>query len=438
MTLYNLVSMAGMILLLGTAWLFSANKRIVNWRVIIWGTGLQLLIAFFIFTVPAGAKLFLFLNDLVITLLGTASEGSRFVFGRLALPPGAVAENGETSLGFILAFQGLAGVVFFAALVAILYHTGIIPKIIRGFAWVFTRLMRVSGAESLCASSNIFVGIESTLTVKPHLERMTRSELMTVLTAGMATVASNILAMYVAMLSDVFPSIAGHLMSASLLSAPAALVMAKIILPETGSPETLGLHVTPHYEREDNLLSAIIAGANSGVKLIAGIAALLIAVVGLVALADLILATAGEGIHRLFHVEFDWSLKGLLGLLFYPFTLILGIPPADAVEISRIIGERAVVTEIAAYQDLAALIKSGSLEQTRSAVICTYALCGFAHVASLAIFTGGLAALIPGRTKDISVIGPRALLAATLACLMTACMAGIFYTDNSILLSGGM
>jgi CNT family concentrative nucleoside transporter len=436
MDMYNFVSFSGIFILMAFAWLLSSDKKNMNWKVITWGIGLQILIALFIFVVPAGAKVFLFLNDVAITILNSASAGARFLFGRLALGPGQVNEAGEASLGFILAFQAFPTIIFFSALIAILYFLNIMSYIVRGFAWVFTKLMRISGAESVVAASNIFVGIESALTVKPHLNKMTRSELCTVLTVGMATVASNVLALYVFSLKAQFPTIAGHLISASLLSAPAALAMSKIILPESGKPETLGAHIHPHYKREKNFFEAIINGANSGVKMIVGIAALLIAVLGLVALVDLFLTGLGGKINSLFCLQIDWSLKGLLGYLFYPFTLVLGVPPSDAGIISKIIGGRAIVTEVAAYRDLAAVLANNLLQHPRSAVITTYALCGFAHLASMAIFVGGISALAPEKTRTIAEVAPRALIAATLACLLTACVAGTFFMKGSVILGG--
>lgn len=294
--------------------------------------------------------------------------------------------------------------------------------------------MRISGAESLATASNIFVGVEANLTVKPYLSKMTQSEMCTVLTAGMATIASNVLALYVFSLKDVFPTIAGHLVSASLLSAPAALVMSKVILPEGEAPETLGVHVKPFYERENSLFEAIINGANAGVKMIVGIVALLIAVLGLVALVDLGLAALGAKVNLLFGFEGQWSLKAICGYIFYPFTIILGVPPSDVGTVSKIIGERLIVTEVVAYNDLAAALKQNLLQHPRSAVITTYALCGFAHLASMAIFVGGVCALAPERTRNIGAVAIRALLAATLACLLTACVAGTFFTEGSILL----
>ncbi len=434
MGIYNLVSFAGMFVLIGFAWILSSDKRNMNFRVIGWGIGLQILIALFIFNVPAGEKLFLIVNDVVVKILDSASAGIKFVFGPLALAPGQINEAGEKSIGFILAFQAFPTIIFFSALIAILYYLGVMPLIIRGFAYVFTKLMKISGAESLVAASNIFVGIESTLTVKPYLARMTGSEMCTILTVGMATIASSVLALYVLSLQSVFPTIAGHLVSASLLSAPAALVMSKIILPEKESPETLGINIQPFYEKEKSLFEAIINGANAGVKMIVGIVALLIAVLGLVALVDMLLSALGTRVNLLFGLEGQWSLKVLFGYIFYPFTLILGIPLSDAGLISKIIGERLIVTEVVAYKDLAIALEENLLQHERSAVIATYALCGFAHLASMAIFVGGVCALAPERTRNIGGIALRALLAATLACLLTACVAGTFFTKGSILL----
>lgn len=436
MSTYNLISFFGYFILIGIAWLFSSNRKIVNLRVIVWGTVLQFIFAFMVFVFPPGVSFFLILNDLVVKVMGSATAGAQFVFGKLALPPGAVGASGEESMGFFFAFQGLPTIIFFSALISILYHYGIMQRLIRAFAYVFARLMRISGAESLCAASSIFVGVESTLTIRPHLRAMTRSELTTVLTAGMATVASNVLAVYVFSLRSVFPTIAGHLISASFLSAPAAIIMSKIIVPETEAPETLGKHIQPADSRDPNLFEAIIVGANAGVKLIVGIVALLIAVLGLAALADLFLTGAGGRINSLFGLGIDWSLKGLMGYVFYPLTLIIGVPLSDAGVISRIIGERAIITELAAYQDLAAVMKNGLLSDPRSAVICAYALCGFAHVASLAIFIGGVSAIAPTTTGTLSRVGLRALFAATMACLMTACLAGTFFTKGSIIFGG--
>lgn len=418
MTMNSIVSLLGLAGFMGIAWIFSTNRSDVNWRVIIWGLALQFSFACFIFLVPAGSKFFLAVNELVVKVLDCAARGSEFAFGVLAMGPGK-----EGSLGFILAFQALPTIIFFSALISLLYYCNIMPMIIRFFARIFTSLMRISGAEALAAASNIFVGVESAFTVKPHIKNMTRSELCTMLTVGMATVGSNVLALYVFTLRDVFPTIAGHLVSASILSAPAAIIMAKLICPEAEVPETLGKDVRPHYEKPDNFFLAIIEGSQEGIKVILGITALLIAVLGLTALIDMFLG----------YLHSSLSLKAILGYLAYPLTYMLGITAADVPHIAILIGEKLVLTEVVSYMDLATLLRDNVLENQRSAVIATYALCGFTHVASMAIFVGGLTTLAPEKAKEISQVAFRALLAATLACLMTGSVAGIFFTGTAIL-----
>jgi len=269
----NLISFAGIFVLMAIAWLLSSDRRVINWRVVIWGTVLQLVFALFIFVLPAGSKAFLIVNDAVVRLLDSATAGTRFLFARLALPPGTRNEAGEESLGFFLAFQALPTIIFFASLMAGLYYIGIMPRLIRLFARVFTRLMRISGAESLSVSSNIFVGVEANMTVLPYLGGMTRSELCTILAAGMSTTASSVLALYVFILQEKFPAIAGHLVSASIISAVAAIVMSKLILPESARPETLGRDIAPYCREESTLMEAVINGANEGVKMVVGIVA---------------------------------------------------------------------------------------------------------------------------------------------------------------------
>jgi len=418
MSMNSVVSLLGLIGFMVIAWLFSVDRTNINWRVIIWGIVLQFSFATFIFIVPTGSRFFLIVNEFVVNVLECAARGSEFAFGILAKSPGK-----EGSLGFILAFQGLPTIIFFSALISLLYYCNIMPLIIRFFAKIFTTLMKISGAEALTTASNIFVGVESAFTVKPHIKNMTRSELCTMLTAGMATVGSNVLALYVFTLRDVFPTIAGHLVSASILSAPAAIIMAKLIWPETGVPETLGKDVSPHYEKPDNLFMAVIEGAQEGLKVVFGITALLIAVLGLTALIDMFLGYIHSGL----------SLKAILGYIAYPLTYMLGVTPADVPHIAVLIGEKLVLTEVVAYLDLAQLLSDDILADPRSAVIATYALCGFTHIASMAIFVGGISTLAPEKTKEISQVAFRALLAATLACLMTGSVAGIFYSGAAIL-----
>ncbi|MCA9405316.1 MAG: nucleoside transporter [Candidatus Omnitrophica bacterium] len=434
MELYNFISLAGLFGFVFIGWLLSTSRKDINWHVVVWGISFQFLFAWFLFVFPVGIKFFMLINTIVNKILASSTAGAEFMFGALALPPGMKGAGGEESIGFIFAFQALPTIIFFSALMSILYFLNIIPRIVKFFSYLFTKLMRVSGAESLCAASNIFVGIESALTIKPFLKNMTKSELCTVLTAGMATVASNVLALYVFSLQDVFPNIAGHLVSASFLSAPAALAMSKVLLPETEQPETLNENVELHIERENNIFEAVINGANTGVKLIVGISALLIAVLGLVHLIDQIFLGLGGLINQMFDWNGTLSLKSILGVIFYPFTVMMGVPLEDAGILSRIIGERVIVTEVTSYHHLAGFISKGILESPRSIVITTYALCGFAHLASMAIFIGGVAAIVPERMPTLARIGFRALLAATLACLMTGAVAGTFFTESSMLL----
>jgi len=409
------------------AWSVSTDRRRLNFRCIIAGVLLQLFLALLVFYAPGSTKAFLWLNDIVLKLLQAAGAGQKFLFGPLALGPGA-----EQSIGFILAIQALPIIIFFAALMGLLYYWRIMQIVIRGFAYLFTRLMRISGAESLCAASNIFVGIESATAVRPYLAKMTRSEFCTILTAGMATVASSTMGLYVLFLSDVFPTIAGHLISASILSAPAAIVMSKILVPEDGTPATLGSSLTIHYERESSAIEAIINGAMAGVKLVVGICALLIAFLGLLAVLDIILGWLGDNYSALTGVHQQWSLRTILGYIMAPFALLIGVPPADALTAGSMLGERLVATEIPAYMHLAEALQADTLTHPRSAVVIAYALCGFAHIASLAIFVGGITALIPERRRDIAAVAGRALLAATLACLMVGAVAGTFFHDTTL------
>lgn len=420
------ISLLGIFTFMCIAWVIGGCNKSINRRVIYWGLGLQFLFALFLFKFQLGIALFNSINDLVIKLLSFSSEGTKFLFGALALEPGT-----HGSVGFILAFQVLPAVIFFSSLLSLLYHIGIMSWIIKGFSKVFTTLMRISGAEALCASSNIFVGIESALTVRPFLEKMTLSELCLILTAGMGTIASTVLALYVSFLHNQFPHIAGHLVSASILSAPACIIMAKLILPEKDKPVTLGININPVVEKSYNWIEAIIKGAHEGVKLCVGIGALLIAFLGLLALANWLFA----GITGGFFSSFEGiTLQKLLGFISYPFVWLMGIPSADLHAIAPIIGERTVITEVVSYQHLAAIIDSGILTNKRSIVITTYALCGFAHIASLAIFVGGISALVPKRAADLARVSGKALIAATLACLMTGAVAGIFYNSSSSIL----
>jgi CNT family concentrative nucleoside transporter len=437
MDLSNLISLLGIFGLLVLTWLISTNRRIINWRMVIWGLVLPLLFAFFIFRVPAGITLFTRVNSGVIKVLSFAKEGMYFLFGPLAVSPGEEGPGGLKSLGFILAFQALPTIIFFSALMALLYYIGLMPLLVKGFSYLFTKLMRVSGAESLYVASNIFVGVESAFTVRPYIEKMTPSELCTILTMGMGSVASTVLAFYTALLEKQFPMIAGHLVSASILAAPISILVSKLMLPEEVIPPTLGKVVKEEYQKPDSWIESIIVGANEGVKLCVGICALLLAFLGLLALVNWILGAGGNWIGSLIGISLNLSLQNILGYILYPLTWLMGVPAQDVPIVSTLLGQRAIVTEAVSYQHLSAYISGGGVIQPRSIVIATYALCGFAHIASLAIFVGGTAALVPSRARDLACVGLRALAAATLTCLIMGAIAGLFYqTGNTILFSG--
>ncbi len=422
------ISLVGFIVFASVAWLFSSNRRRVAWKTIAWGVVLQLVIGVVIFRLPVSQRILLWLNDAVLALLNASKAGSVFLFGPLAASPG---ESG--SVGFILVFQVLPVVIFFAAFTAMLYHLRVLQVFVRLFARLFHRTMKISGAEALSSAANIFVGIESALVIRPYLERMTRSELLLLLTTGMGTVASSVLGVYVAFLTGVFPQIAGHLISASILAIPACVVVSKLLIPETETPETLAaVPAEDESGRSKNLIGAIIEGAMDGLRLAAGISALIIAILGIVALIDKMLGVASSW----FGMVEPLSFVRILGWVFYPFAFLLGLHTADVPIAARLLGERVILTEVFSYNHLAQAIAAGQITSPRTVVILSYALCGFAHVAAMAIFVGGTAALAPSRRDDLASLGPRALLAATLATLMTGCIAGIFSGGEGVLLVG--
>ena len=425
---HHFVSALGFITFASIAWALSTDRRRVPWKTLAWGVGLQLLIGLLVFRVPISRTVFIWLNDVVMALLTASRSGTTFLLGPLAAAPG---EQG--SIGFILLFQALPVAIFFSAFTAFLYHIRVLQVLVRVFAKLFHRTLAISGSESLCGAANIFVGVESALVIRPYISTMTRSELLTLLTTGMATVASTTLGVYVFLLSEKFPQIAGHLLSASVLSIPASVVIAKLLIPETETPVTAS-GVPPEDEsvRSKNAMGAVIQGAMDGLRLAAGISAVLIAVLGLVALADKLLLLSGGW----FGMAEPLSFVRILSWIFYPFAYLLGLPSSDVPAAARLLGERVILTEVVSYTDLAQLISSGQMTNGRSVVIISYALCGFAHVASMAIFVGGTAALAPDKRDELAGLGWRALLAATLATLMTGCVAGMFSTGETLITGG--
>ncbi len=421
----NLVSLLGLFSLAGLAWIVGGLRRPVPWRTVLGAGALMLLLGAVVFLVGWARIALVWLNDLVVALLGASRKGAEFLFGPLALNLGQQTGSGEPSVGFVFAAQVLPAVIFFAALMAVLYHLRVIQPVIRLFAWLFKDTARLSGAESLVGASNIFVGIEAVTTVRPYLARMTRSELLTLLTCAMSTVASTTLSLYVFFLQDGFPQIAGHLISASVLSIPAAVLASKLMLPETGTPETLGtLPPLAEAERHGNTMAALTAGSWDGLKLAAGIATLLIAVLGVVAMIDL--ALAGLSAPLAAALGGPLTLERVFGWLFTPLAWLLGVEAADVGAAARLLGQRILLTEVVAYQELGRLGAAQAVSP-RTLLIMSYALCGFTHVASVGIFVGGVAALAPSRRDDLAALSLRALAASTLATLMTGALAGLFY-----------
>ena len=429
---YRLVAFAGFFLICVLAWV-SGRRRPVKWNTIIGSGALAWMFAGLIFLFPGSKWILTWINSVVVAILAAAQHGSVFLFGPLAVGPGQSLPDGTPSVGFILAMQALPAVVFFAAIVAGLYYLNVMPWIVRIFARLFYRTMGLSGAEALAGSANIFVGIESSLTVQPYLLVMTRSELLTLLTCMMATVASTVMAIYVTALIDVFPQIAGHLISASVISIPCAVLVSKLSFPEEDKPSTLGglpseisgLASSQHATDQDckppsNLIVALIEGGGQGVKMVVGIATMLIVFLGLEAIIDLALA------HMPLINGAPLSVTRILSWLAWPFAILLGLRPDEWQIGAELLGARLIETEVAAYFSLSAIQSMTPPPLSmRSFTALTYALCGFVHIASMGIFVGGMAALVPSRAKELSILGIRALWTAFLATLLTGSLAGV-------------
>ncbi len=409
----------GILVLIALAWLGSEARRLFPWRTVLWGLALDLALGLAAFHAPWCRAGFLWANDLVDAAYQASLDGARFVFGPLAVPPGDAH-----SLGVILAFQVFPITIVISSVMALAYRLRLMQPVVAAFARVFHRTMRTSGAESLSAAANIFTGVESALVVQPYLAAMTRSEFLVVLTCGMATVAANVLPMYAEFLTPMLAGAAGHLVMASVIAIPASIVIAKVMLPETSVPETAG-HLPPMPPEEDSgAFGAVITGAMDGLRLVAGLSACLIALLGLVALCDRGLAFACH----LAHLPSAVTLVSIASMPFYPLAWLMGVPPADVGTAAHLLGERLIKTEFVAYADLRDLARSGQLHDPRTLVIMSYALCGFAHIPSVAVFVGGTAALVPSRKLDLARLGLRTLVAATLATLLTGAIAGIFAT----------
>ncbi len=415
---YRLISFCGFIILLGIAWITGTRNRI-KIETILGSIFLAWALGALTFWSTESRSVLEWINDVLIVLLNASHKGALFIFGPLALGPGQTLADGTPSVGFVLAFQVFPSVIFFSAMLGGLYNLGIMQKVVKLFSKTFNRILFLSGAESLAAAANLFVGIESGLTVRPYLAKMTRSELLTLMTCMMATVASTVMGIYVIALQKTFPNIAGHLVSASLISIPCSILTSKLFYPELEKPETFGKLKEDEIETSHTgLISALIEGGYQGVKIAIGIATVLIIVLGLEALLDLILGKLPE-----FQGQ-PLSALRLLGWLTYPFTVLLGLRPEEWGMASQILGSRFIETEVSAYFSLAALQTTDNAFTMRSLTIMTYGLCGFVHIASMGIFVGGLSALVPSRANEISIVGLQALWTSFLATLLTGCIAG--------------
>lgn len=409
----RLVGVLGLLTLLGLAYAFSTNRRAIRLKTIAWGLGLQIVFAFLVLKWPFGARMIEIAGETIRHMLSFSFAGSEFVFGELGKRGG--------QLGFFFAFQVLPTIIFVAAFFAVLYHFGIMQFIIKLAAWVMTRLMGVSGAESLNVAASIFMGqTEAPLTIRPFLPAATRSELMTIMTAGMAHVSGGIMAAYI-----LYGIEAKHLLAAVIMTAPGTILIAKMLVPETEEPLTRGRVELARSEEEkhSNVLGAIARGTIDGGQLVWNVAIMLISFLALIALVNGILGWMHNGFESIGFSYFPSSLADILGTLFSPIAWLIGVPWKDASTVGNLLGTRMVINELVAYSML------GDLKNTldpKSFTIATFALCGFANFSSIGIQIGGIGALIPHRRDELARLGFRAMLAGTMANLMSAAIVGIF------------
>ncbi len=439
----------GIVLLILIAYLFSNNKKKIDWKLVGSGLGLQLIFAIFIikgdalasFWSPLGwpKLLFVYVSKFFVLLLDFTTEGAKFVFGNLALSPGT-----PKSLGLFFAFQVLPTIIFFASLMAVLYHLGIMQKIVQAMAWVMAKIMGTSGAESLSCTANIFVGqTEAPLMIKPYIASMTKSEILTIMTGGMATIAGGVMAAYIQILGQSYSQTLGiplhqaqvifatQLLGASVMAAPAALVISKIIFPETGEPVTKGTVKIEIEKEAQNVVEAAANGASDGLQLALNVAGMLIAFIAFIALFNYFLLHFGNwiGVNEILQQQYGkpLSMELILGWLFRFLAYGIGIPWNESLNFGSLIGTKIVLNEFVAYLDLGKLIQAKELFGEKAIFMATYALCGFANFSSIAIQLGGLGPLAPKRKSDIAQLGMKAVLGGTLATLMTATLAGILF-----------
>lgn len=413
----NLISLLGLITLLFLAWTISSHRDRFPWRTVLWGVGLQFAFALLILKTPWGGKVFDFTGRTIQRLVQFSNEGCKFVFGPLA--DDALMSQAFQRNGLVLAILITGTIIIISCLSALLYHWGVLQKVVKGLAWVMQKAMGTSGSETLSASANIFMGqTEAPLLIKPYIAGMTRSELQCMMIGGMATIAGGVAAVYAKLGTDAgHPEIAGHLLTASVLNAPAALMISKILLPELEKSQTAGAAAKDPPKTAVNSIDALCRGAGEGMVLSINVLAMLIAFVAVVALANFLLALPQEQLG----VTNPVTLQAILGWVNAPFAWLMGIPSADCVAVGRILGERIVLNEFIGYLSLT----NPSLHVSdRAFAITTYALCGFANFASIAIQVGGIGSLAPERRSDLARLGLRAMVGGLLATYLSACVAG--------------
>jgi CNT family concentrative nucleoside transporter len=407
----------GILAVLGAAYLGSTNRRHIRWRTVAWGISLQILFAFLVLRFDYGQRAMTWAGGVVNNMLAATFAGTRVLFGQLGLPnSGAFGNLLPPNSGSIFAFQVLPTIIFISAFFAVLYHIGLMQIIIRALAWVMLKTMRISGAESMNVAASIFMGqTEAPLTIRPFLKGATRSELMTIMTSGMAHVSGGIMAMYISQGIE-----ARHLLSAVIMTSPGTIVMAKMLVPETEVPATEGRVVIPKDEMhsEENFIGAIARGTIDGGKLAMNVAIMLISFLALVALLDSLLTWIHGGLPFV-----PGSLGQILGYLFAPVAWLIGVPWHDCLAIGNLLGTRMALNEVIAYIALGA--QKATLSP-RSFTIATFALCGFANLGSIGMQIGGIGALVPERRNDLAKLGVRAMLAGTMANLISASIAGMF------------
>ncbi len=436
----------GLVVLLGFCYLISNDRKNIDWRLVGGGLLMQIVLAILILKVPVVYQIFDFAADAFTKLLSFTDEGAKFLFGdtwyeniwaeKEVINPDGTVERVPYQLAFMFAFKVLPTVVFFSAFAAILYYLGILQKIIYVFAWMMSKVMRLSGAESIAAAANVFIGqTEAPLVIKPYLDKMTKSEIMCLMTGGMATIAGGVFALFVIFLGEQY---AIHFLTASIISAPAAIVAAKILFPE-GNRETINTDLkVPRDKLGTNLLDAISIGTTDGIKLAVNVGAMLLVFIALVALLNYLLFKFGMviNINDTIAAATDGrftslSLEYLLGLIFAPVAWLLGTPSEDIMIVGQLLGKKTVINEVVAYADLAAIQSAGTyVLQPKSIIIATYALCGFANFSSIGIQIGGIGAIAPKQRETLSQLGIKALIGGTVACFLTAIIAGIIVGDK--------